>query len=190
MATREGYIHQNEITTFIFDESIYHMPEPRRIVVTGAFRDWSTDMEDPKWQLHKTSKTIWTLSVNNSNFSKIKPNDEFKFLLNEGKWIHPPHDAPNQLHGNMVFQMDWNVPQIKAELRTPRCIWFEHKGFPRPLTPDAYRLFNAAGKEITIKCHFTKHRFPGFVVSFRRSGHWQGVLPGGTPVQIKEGVFL
>ncbi len=150
MATREGYIHQNEITTFIFDENIYRMHEPRRVVVTGSFRNWSTDVKDAKWQLNKTSNTLWTLNVQNKDFNTITPNSEFKFLIDDGKWIHPPHDAPNQLHGNMVFLMDWKVPTIRPELRSPRCIWLEHKAFPRPLTPDAYRLTDAKGKQIAI----------------------------------------
>ncbi len=149
--SRQGYIHQNETTTFIFDEDIYQMKEPRRVLVTGSFRDWSVDMDDSEWNLVKTSKKLWTLNIRNPEFSVIPPNSEFKFLINEGHWIYPPHDAANQRHSNLVFQMEHKERYLKAELKSDRSIWMKHRGFPRPLSPDAYRLLRANGAEVPIK---------------------------------------
>jgi hypothetical protein len=103
MAAREGYIHQNQTTTFIFDESIYHMSPPNKVMVTGTFCNWEIN---EKWHLKKASKSIWTLSIKNEDYQVIPPDSEFKFLINEGKWIHPPHDVQNQRRGNLVFIFD------------------------------------------------------------------------------------
>lgn len=149
MATKEGYIHQNQITTFIFDEGIYQMVEPRSVEVIGAFRNWDTTTEYSEWLLQKTSKTVWTLSVQNPDFSVIQPNTEFKFLIDQ-KWIKPPHDAPNQRNGNLVFQMNSFGPKFKAELKNQHTIWMRHKNFQRPLNPDSYRILDGAGNVIEV----------------------------------------
>jgi len=43
-AQPNGYAHNNDTTTFIFNEKDYNVVVKNKVVVTGAFRNWSQDM--------------------------------------------------------------------------------------------------------------------------------------------------
>lgn len=142
----QGYAISDAKMTFIFDESLYH-PKPNKVVVTGEFRNWDSNMDDT-WKLEK-SNTIWILSIENNDFTTIAPNTKFKFRINDGKWVDPYENAPNKVGGDLVFMKGYIVNKLQAELRDSNTIWaIFTKG--RPLAKEAYRLTDANGKEISI----------------------------------------
>ncbi|MEM6345293.1 MAG: alpha-amylase family glycosyl hydrolase [Bacteroidota bacterium] len=147
---RQGYLHQNDTSYFLFDGEIYNQKTPSRVVVTGSFRDWSQDMDDPKWQLTSNANSLWTLAVFNPNFELIPIHAEFKFRVDEGNWLSPPAEAPNAAGGNLQFMHTIKVPTFQAELRSGGRIWNRVEGTNRPLNPNAYRLTDGQGKEIPI----------------------------------------
>ena len=52
----QGYALKDQTTWFIFNAKSYKI-QPKKVVVTGSFRGWSQDMNDPKWILKNTSKS-------------------------------------------------------------------------------------------------------------------------------------
>ncbi|MEL6823382.1 MAG: alpha-amylase family glycosyl hydrolase, partial [Calditrichota bacterium] len=143
----QGYKQDGTDVVFIFDPALYGV-SAENATVTGIFRNWDQSMASEDWQL-KQEGSVWTLKVDNTDYTTIYPHNEFKFRVNDGQWLSPPAGAVNEQGGNLVFMKGAVINTIKAELRGPRTIWATIAG-DRPLDPKAYRLTNAEGKEITI----------------------------------------
>ena len=143
----QGYSVTVDEVIFVFDPNIYNV-NPEKVVVTGSFRNWDQNMNDNNWVMDKSDE-IWTLKISNANFEKIYPNEPFKFRIDDGEWMSPPADAPNEKGGNLTFMQDFVVPGLKAELKNPHTIWAEITG-ERLLKKDAYKLTDAKGIEIPI----------------------------------------
>ncbi len=146
----EGYHHQNDTSYFLFSETVYGQSQPEKVVLTGSFRNWSTDMDDEKWQLTKGANSLWTLAIYNPNFETISPRAEFKFRIGRGEWLSPPADAPNKRGGNLVFMNDMQVPTLTAELHRGGRIWVRLTGTHRSLSPQDYLLVDAFDRIIPI----------------------------------------
>lgn len=145
----QGYALKDQTTWFIFNAKSYKV-QPKKVVVTGSFRGWSQDMNDPKWILKNTSNGVWTLAIKNPNLENIPPLTAFKYRINEGEWLSPPEIAPNEKGGNLIFLKDYTVPTVQAELRNERAIWAKIEGMKRPLDKTAYRITDAQGKVISV----------------------------------------
>lgn len=145
----QGYKHENGITTFIFNPEAYALDKVQDVILTGSFRNWSTDMKNLDWQL-KPQGELWILRVKNPNYEVISPSSEFKYRANNGLWLDPPNDAPNRKGGNLVFEQHIKPPQLSAEIRSEKAIWLISSGFERGLFPGNYVLEDAAGKQIPI----------------------------------------
>ena len=143
----QGYGVFGDKVTFIFDEELYNV-QPERVVVTGEFRNWDSNMDHPDWLLSKTGSQ-WTLTIDNSDYRVIRTNSTFKFRINDGTWLDPPEVAPNKKGGDLVFMQGVIPPGLKAEIRSDGLIWATITG-ERPLLPEAYRLTDAKGNEIGI----------------------------------------
>ncbi|MEM1323054.1 MAG: alpha-amylase family glycosyl hydrolase [Bacteroidota bacterium] len=144
---RQGYARFGDKVTFIFDEANYQRT-PQRVAVTGSFRNWDQNMDAPEWLLKKTGQQ-WLLTIDNPDFSILAPHAEFKYRIDEGEWLSPPANAPNENGGNLVFLKDVLLPSLRAELRSDHLIWAEITT-NRPLRPRDYVLTNAKGFEIPI----------------------------------------
>jgi len=145
----QGFKINDDTTFFIFDETIYNQ-DPNRVVVEGEFRDWNHDMEDASWWLKKSdkNKSIWILKTTQI----LARGGDFKFRINNGKWLNPPDDAPNKRGNNLVFGTIPNIIKLKAELVGPKHIRGEYSGREIDISynPESYRLFNASGVEVPI----------------------------------------
>jgi pullulanase/glycogen debranching enzyme len=143
----QGYSVTKDQVVFVFDQTLYRV-NPQKVVVTGNFRNWNQDMNNDDWQMKK-SNDLWVLKVNNEDFSSIRPNDEFKYRIDDGEWLSPPKEADNEQGGNLVFMKDHEMPGLKAELKNAHTIWAKVTG-QRPLSKEAYRVTDAAGNEVPI----------------------------------------
>ncbi|MEO1448282.1 MAG: alpha-amylase family glycosyl hydrolase [Bacteroidota bacterium] len=150
-AISTGYFHQNDTTYFVYASPVYQKTPESRVVVTGAFRSWSQDMDDASWQLRPKGDSYWILGHYNPNFESIPPRTPFKFRLNEGEWMDPPATAENAQGGNLLFMHNMSAPTLRVEIQASGNIWAYIDGVERPLSPAGYRLTNAAGDEIPIK---------------------------------------
>jgi pullulanase/glycogen debranching enzyme len=148
-----GFAIRDGETWFVFDPAAYGASTPQRVVVTGAFRTWSQDMDDLRWQLKQPSGSdLWLLSINNPNYSSIPPSTPFKFRIDAGEWLQPPHLASNREGGNLVFAPGVAPLRMRAEIRTDRTLWVQltGEGVERSLNPQDYRLLTDEGLEIPI----------------------------------------
>ncbi len=147
----EGYeVFENDVR-FHFDESVYDV-RPDRVVVTGQFRGWSTDMEDSDWQLEESGDGAWFLRVENPGYASIAPGSGFKFLVDDGLWLDPPATATNIVAGNLVFLPGVVRPRLRAEIRSPRAIWATVEGVPDvPVAKSDFKLVDSSGDEITLE---------------------------------------
>lgn len=145
-----GYEIRQDSAFFRFDPAAYGQERPERVVVTGSFRGWSQDMDDPAWQLRPSPEGLWTLGVANPTFALIPIRAEFKFRIDNGDWMQPAPDWPNESGGNLVFAHTMILPTLRAEIRHARSIWAVVEGSERPLDPGAYRLTDAAGEAIPL----------------------------------------
>ncbi|MEJ2593608.1 MAG: pullulanase, partial [bacterium] len=143
----QGFVHNGDKVIFLFDPSLYDVA-PEKVVVTGTFRNWDQDMNDNQWTMAYKDK-LWTLEVPNRDYGRIAPGAEFKFRIDNGKWLSPPEGAPNEKGGNLTFLKDFVVPGVKAELRDDHTIWATITG-ARPLDKKDYRVTMADGTEIPI----------------------------------------
>ncbi len=143
----QGYAALEQTITFIFDENLYQVV-PNTVVITGEFRNWDQNMEDPDWLLHKSGE-LWLLTIDNTDFSIISPQSTFKFRINDGEWMEPPANAPNIKGSDLIFMKEMTIPTLTAEIRNERLIW-ARVSQGRPLSPAAYRLTDASGNEIPI----------------------------------------
>ncbi|MEM9326075.1 MAG: alpha-amylase family glycosyl hydrolase, partial [Bacteroidota bacterium] len=145
--TTQGYGLFGDKMTFIFDESLYQV-KPKRVFVTGEFRNWDASSTPGPWDLKKTG-TQWLLTIDNTNFSTVKPNTKFKYRIDDGEWLAPPDEVPNAKGGDLVFMQEVGLAGMTAELKNDRLIWADIRG-ERPLLPSAYRITTAQGEEIPV----------------------------------------
>ncbi|MEZ4827812.1 MAG: alpha-amylase family glycosyl hydrolase [Bacteroidia bacterium] len=149
-AVAKGYIQKGDTTIFVFSPKHYNVEWPQQATVTGSFRNWSQDMDDPHWVLGIGADSLWILRVYNPNFDLVPPRAEFKFRINAGQWLQPPAGTPNEKGSNLVFMQHMTLPALKAELRRSGNIWASVKGTSRPLDPAYFRLTDAHGHTIPI----------------------------------------
>jgi pullulanase len=149
-----GFVFKDDVTWFIFDAALYSI-EPSQVVVTGEFRNWSQDMDDPDWMLSRPepTSTIWKLAVPNADALKIGPSTEFKFRADDGKWIDPHPLAPNREGGNLVHLPGVEPIRLSAEIFRDGTIVLSLKGkeLANPLDINTYRLTNAKGQTFAIE---------------------------------------
>ncbi|MFK7969788.1 MAG: alpha-amylase family glycosyl hydrolase [Bacteroidia bacterium] len=143
--SRQGFAQRGDTTWFLFDREAYAKPNASKVVVTGSFRGWSQDMNDPSWILEEDK-----LFLLNPNYTNIPPRAEFKFRIDNGEWLSPPADATNTQGGNLVFMQDITPPSLRAELTPNNTIWARIDGAPRSLLTSHYRLLDADQNEIPI----------------------------------------
>ncbi len=143
----QGYAVFGDKVSFIFDEDLYNT-KPKKVYVTGEFRNWDQSMDDPEWALGKTGN-YWSLTIDNSNYEKIKPNSKFKFRVDDGEWMDPPTQSPNKSGGDLLFLKEAIIDPLTAELRNEELIWTKIR-INRSLNPNNYRLTNAEGEEVKI----------------------------------------
>ena len=144
---QQGYAIFGDKLTFIFDENLYDI-KPSKVFVTGEFRNWDAATGKKEWELKKTGEQ-WLLTIDNTDFSTVKPNTKFKFRINDGEWLSPPGSSPNQKGGDLVFLMASDLIPLKAELKSENLIWAEIN-VNRPLVPSAYRITDANGTAIKV----------------------------------------
>ncbi len=164
----QGYALRGDTTVFVFDPAVYGGAQgatvPRRVVVTGAFRGWSSDMDDAAFMLreqtHSTATPgvwtpgLWTVAVPNAGYTAVPPASPFKFRVDDaqgdGRWLDPPAGAPNVDGGNLIFLFGVTPPRLVAELRGARAVWVRVTGTDRPLRPEAYRITRWDGQAVPI----------------------------------------
>lgn len=142
-----GYHLDKDRVDFIFDPSVYST-NPEKVAVTGAFRNWDSNMEAIEWELTPDGD-VWTLQIDNSGYSLLAPGTPFKYRIDDGLWMDPPSEAPNAIGGNLVFLHDMEMPSLTAEILSNGQIMAEVNG-DRPLLADAYSITDAEGNEIGV----------------------------------------
>ena len=151
----QGYALRGDTTVFVFDAATYGVA-PDRVAVTGAFRAWSADMDAPDWLLAQAGGTLWMLPVANAGYGAVAASAPFKFRVDaggqKGRWLDPAPGASNVEGGNLVFLYGVRPSRARAELRNARAIWVDVSGddATRPLTPGAYRIVDAEGRQIPV----------------------------------------
>jgi hypothetical protein len=166
--------------TFIFDPSIYDVL-PDKVVVTGAFRNWDGNMDNPLWQLYHSGE-LWVLKVTNADFETIQPNTKFKFRINHGEWIQPPTKANNEDGGDLIFMKTTKTKDLNAELLGPTTILAKIIG-ERPLLKSAYKITDAEGNEIPIASGNINHHG-------RRNGHQTCIFSRNSSFGIESILFV
>ncbi len=146
----QGYSFRNDTAYFVFDAKLYNRFPASRVVVTGAFRGWTHDLDDKAYQLKAGADSVWAIGVFNPGHETVKPSSPFKFRVDEGDWLSPPAGTPNEEGGNLVYLKGIDPPGLRAEYRNANAIWAVVTGMERPLDPKAYRLTNGKGEEIKI----------------------------------------
>ncbi len=148
-----GFAHRDGVSWLVFDPDVYGLAQPERVVVTGAFRGWSQDMEDPQWQLVREPEgQLWFLRIDNPNYAVLSPASPFKFRINAGAWLDPPAAAVNLEAGNLLFAPGIEPVRLRAESRTINTFWMRltGEGVQRTLDPNDYRLTDDQGRSIPI----------------------------------------
>ncbi len=149
----QGYKINSDETIFVFDEEVYRVA-PTRVQVTGEMRAWSQDMEASAWALHRENgnSKLWKLVLSNPRLAVIAPGQQFKFRIDDGRWLSPPAAAPNQKGGNLVFAHTLKPVKVRAELVNPHCIRVKITGDAPELSLAStdYRLSLADGAAIPI----------------------------------------
>ncbi|MHA7128480.1 alpha-amylase family glycosyl hydrolase [Algoriphagus namhaensis] len=141
----QGHAQRGDTLIFVFDPEIYGT-QTTRVQVTGAFRSWSTDMEEERWMLAR-DKNLWTLKLANANFQMIAPNTPFKYRINAGEWLNPPALAANQSGGNLIFLKE--ETHLKAEIRSENLIWARITK-NRSLRAADYVITDASGNQTQV----------------------------------------
>lgn len=150
----QGYALRGDTTVFVFDAGRYGVQTPDRVVVTGAFRAWSADMDDPAWRLAPGPGGVWTLAVPNPEFAVVGAASPFKFRVDDargaGRWLDPAPGATNVDAGNLIFLFGVTPPRLVAELRGPTSVWVRVTGAERPMTADHYRIVRWDSTEVPV----------------------------------------
>ncbi len=146
-----GYRDTPSTATFVFDAD-RHGVSPSVVVVEGSMRAWKHDMADPSWHLTRRSDGVWSLDVSNPDHSVVKPGDQFKFRVDDGRWISPLPAAPNTAAGNLVFAHTVKTTAFTAEIVAPRHIRILSLSGPHEFStdPKLYRLTDARGIDAPI----------------------------------------
>ena len=142
----QGYALRGDSTVFVFDAALYDV-QPERVVVTGAFRGWSTGMEDASFALAPGGDGVWTLA----SPVEVRPASPFKFRVDAGRWLDPPAEAPNVQGGNLVYRIGVTPTRLVAELRGERSVWVELTGADRPFSASAYRIVRWDGAVVPVE---------------------------------------
>lgn len=149
-----GYVRAEDTTTFLFDASVYEV-KPKRVVVTGPFRQWSQDMADSDWQLARSDDhpSVWVLSIKNAEQRGLGPSTPFKYRIDEGRWMDPPIDATNRKGGDLVHRPGEKRKRLRAEIMADGTIEVEFEGLPDDDSddPSEFTLTGPDGKEISIR---------------------------------------
>ena len=169
----QGYADRGDEVAFVFDPALYGVDAADRVVVTGAFRAWSTNDAESAWHLAPEGD-VWTLTVE-AEAARLGPATPFKFRA-DGRWLDPPAASPNVAGGNLVYRFGETAARLVAELRghppvgpdpvvaglmeeaglplpTPPAaptVWVEVTGAGRPLSPGAYRIVRWDGKATAV----------------------------------------
>ena len=151
LESKQGYQYRNDSITFIFAQELYGL-KPSRVSVTGSFRGWDQNMADDNWQLKNTGSGIWILKLSDYQHRTVPAASQFKFRIDNGKWLDPSSLAPNTEAGNLVFMKGQQAPTLRAEIHRNKTIWawVSGHGITRPFDKKLYRLTNAKGEEIPI----------------------------------------
>lgn len=149
---KEGYANRNDSTIFIFDSELYGKTNVDRVVVTGSFRGWDQNLTTAEFDLKKLTSTLWVLGFKNPSHERITPAAEFKFRINNGEWLNPPSQSPNQKGGNLVYLFGQKPNRLTAEINQNGTIWIILSGasVERSLLPQDYNLTDAKGNKIEI----------------------------------------
>jgi pullulanase/glycogen debranching enzyme len=93
-----GYFTEGDHITFILHTQHYPRIDFNETPpwLTGKFNDWEKALKDSRWKLVLKNPETWSLTLPKSTFPKVQSND-FKFLTDDGQWLHPPSIAPNQI---------------------------------------------------------------------------------------------
>ncbi|TNE69707.1 pullulanase [bacterium] len=146
---KTGYALRGDSTWFVFSPGFYRLANVEKVVVTGSFRGWSQDMDDVTFILSNYD-TFWAKSFLNKDYDVITPGAEYKFRVNNGDWLDPHGEAPNQKSGNLVFLHNVTPKSLKAEMQATGVVWAEINGMKRSLNPQDYIITNATGDEIKV----------------------------------------
>ena len=145
----QGYRTIDDTTYFIFDELLYGVI-PNRVAVEGVFRNWDHDMTDPTWLLLKSEvhENLWVLKTT----VLIPAGSEFKFRIDDGRWLSPPESVENKTGGNLTVGNPSDIRNMFVEIVNPRYIRAEFTGENRKISyiPEDYRLFDSKGLEIVV----------------------------------------
>lgn len=153
-STANGYFLEGEDVIFVFNEKDYGItPTPTRVVVTGAFRGWSQDMDESRWQLTFVQSGRWELKVNNAEFKTIAAGSPFKFRINEGEWLSPPPTASNEQGGNLVFMSDIKPAKLVGDIDNEYAIWATLEGdqIERSWKAEDWRIHRFDGQVIEVE---------------------------------------
>jgi pullulanase/glycogen debranching enzyme len=152
LAQPNGYEHKFDTTIFIFNQNNYQVKVKSKVVLTGSFRNWNQDMNDPKWIMTKENENVYTLKIYNPNFEVIKPSSAFKFRIDDGKWLNPPQNANNTDGGNLIFMKGTEPLSLYATLVNHNHIKMIIKGLTQEVdfSEKSILLKNAAGQNIEI----------------------------------------
>jgi len=142
----QGYALRGDSTVFVFDAALYDI-QPERVVVTGAFRGWSTEMDDDAFVLAPAGEGLWTLA----SPIDIAPASPFKFRVDTGQWLDPHAEAPNMQGGNLIYMFGVTPTRLVAELRGETSVWIELTGADRPFSASAYRVVRWDGVEVPVE---------------------------------------
>ncbi len=109
----QGYSLSENRVIFVFNSSLYGV-KPNHVEIVGDFNDWGKKSIYKK--LNKETELYWTLEVPNADFDIIKPDTEFKFIVNEKEWVTPHRKNYSQRNNNFVFLPHWELPAFTAHL--------------------------------------------------------------------------
>ncbi|MGB3543739.1 MAG: hypothetical protein WBA11_12530, partial [Rubrivirga sp.] len=126
-----GYVEEDGTATFVFDPALYGF-SPAKVAVTGPFRGWSSDDDDPDWALQQTGD-VWTLVLEDAQAAGLGPATPFKFR-GDGRWLDPPLGLENVAGGNLVYRFGEAVPRLIAEIRGSSSIAVTVEGEAEPLS--------------------------------------------------------
>ncbi len=163
-----GHIQRGDTAVFFFSPQLYGVANPERVILTGSFRSWSQDMNDPTWQLAHLSDSLWSLAIPNHELAIIPPQAEFKYRINDGIWLSPPVIATNERGGNLVFLPHIIPPMLHAEIRRSGHIWVAVHGTERPLAVNAYQLLDGKGQEIPLQTLLPNEGHTGLLIASQR----------------------
>lgn len=151
-STANGYIQEGSRLTFVFNEKDYDITKtPNRVVVTGAFREWSQDMESTKWQLTFIQSGRWELTIDNTEFRQVAAGSPFKFRINDGTWLSPPSTASNEEGGNLIYMPETQPFRLIGDIENERTIWAYLEGVEnRSTQAKDWKLTRFDGVEIPI----------------------------------------